>query len=177
MLDSLFTFRGRLTRRQYFAASVLIHLVLGCIIVLGFWIMKPAPGSRQGIGAGAVLLILAIPALLSLWMSFSTQAARIRDIGWDPRIVMTASLAIGIIAYLVVLLMPEGATTELISKLVKAVNIAYGLGLLLTPSDYHVPADPTFDAPPAPLRSDRIEASPAPRLPSRNAATFGRRGL
>lgn len=177
MLEAIFTFRGRLTRRQYLAASVLIYLVIGCIITVGFWIMKPAPGSRHGIGAGAVLLILAIPALPSFWMSFSIQAARIRDIGWDPRILITTSLAINAIAYLVLLLMPEGATTEIISKLVGAANIAYGLGLLMLPSDYHVPADPTFDAPPTPMRSDRIEASPAHRLPSRNGATFGRRGL
>ncbi|MFS2180396.1 DUF805 domain-containing protein [Rhizobium pisi] len=177
MLDAIFAFRGRLRRRQYLGASVLIYLVVGCIITVGFWIMKSAPGSKHGIGAGAVLLILAIPALPSFWMSLSIQAARIRDIGWDPRILITASLAINAVAYLVLFLMPEGATTELISKLVKGANIAYGLGLLLLPSDYHVPADPTFDAPPAPMRSGRVEASPAQRLPGRNGATFGRRGL
>ncbi|MGO4484773.1 hypothetical protein EFD55_26185 [Rhizobium pisi] len=152
-------------------------LIIVCIVAVGFWIAKPQAMSRPGMGAGAVLLILAIAALPSVWMSLSIQAARIRDIGWDPRIVMTAALAVNVVAFLIALLMREWPMTELISKLVKGANIAYGLGLLLLPSNYHVPADPTFDTPPTPMRSARVEASPAQRLPGRNGATFGRRGL
>ncbi|RUM18039.1 hypothetical protein EFQ99_33575 [Rhizobium vallis] len=170
-------FRGRLRRLHYLAACCVLSLVVGCIIAGGFWIMRPPPGSGQVMRAGTTLLILAIPMLPSFWIGFSIQAARIRDIGWNPAILIAASLAIQAAAYLVPLLMPEGTTVEIIAKVAKAANIAYGLGLLFLPSNFHVPDSPSFDEQPTPTRPERVEASPARRLPSRSGATFGRRGL
>lgn len=177
MLDSLFMFRGRLRRLQYLAACFLLSLVVGCVIVGGFWIMRPPPGSGHVMRAGTTLLILAIPMLASFWIGFSIQAARIRDIGWEPPILIAASLAITAIAYLVPLLMPDGATVDIIAKVAKAVNLAYGLALLLLPSNFHVADSPSFDPQLAPTRPERTEASPAHRVASRSGPTFGRRGL
>lgn len=177
MLESLFTFRGRLRRLQYLAACVATSLVIGSIIAVGLWIVKPSLGSRQGIGAGTMLLILGITLLPAFWIGFSTQAARVRDIGWDPRILITASIAINAIAYLAPLVMPEGTAADIVSKMVKATNFGYGLCLLLLPSNYHVPDSPAFDPPPVSKPSGRVEIPAAHRPPSRGGATFGRRGL
>ncbi|WP_141103924.1 DUF805 domain-containing protein [Rhizobium sp. R634] len=177
MLESLFTFRGRLRRLQYLAVCVATTLVIGGIIGGGLWIMKSSLGGRQGMGAGAMFLILGIMLLPAFWISFSTQAARVRDIGWDPRILITASIAINAIAYLAPLLIPDGTTVDIISKLVKATNFGYGLTLLLLPSNYHVPDSPSFDPPRVSKPSGRVEIPAAPRPQGRGGATFGRRGL
>lgn len=177
MLESLFTFRGRLRRLQYLAVCVATTLVIGGIIGGGLWIMAPSFGSREGMGASATFLILGIMLLPAFWISFSTQAARVRDIGWDPRILITASIAINVIAYLAPLVIPEGTAADIISKMVKATNFGYGLCLLLVPSNHHVPDSPAFDPPPVSKPSGRVEIPSAHRPPARGGATFGRRGL
>ncbi|OWV77155.1 hypothetical protein ATY76_04195 [Rhizobium sp. R339] len=164
-------------RLQYFGACVATSFVIGCILAGGFWIMKPLFGSGQGIGAGAMLLMLVGIALLpGFWVSFSIQAARVRDIGWDPRIFVTASIVINA-AYLALLVIPEGTTADIISKLVKATNLGYGLTLLLLPSNFHVPDSPSFDPPRVSKPTGRVEIPAAPRPQGRGGATFGRRGL
>ena len=199
MLDSMFSFRGRIGRLQYFLRCLGLGGGVGAAAVLVMVVLVAARGPASLASAllpAGLLMLIAVPVFC--WISFSLQARRIRDIGWSPVYVIPAWIAIGVIDQLVALSAPALGVGLLHRQTMVGILINLGLAgcLLFWPSradDGAEPAEPVdwgdpgppapataYDAPlrPAALVS---EASPRPAAPAWNAApvrpSFGRRGL
>ncbi len=92
MFEIAFSFHGRLKRLQYFLASLGLGLAfaagLGAIVVA---FIAAAAGHKWSVLA--LLLVALLPLVVGLlWCSLSLHVRRIRDIGWDPTIVVASWL-------------------------------------------------------------------------------------
>src|SRR5579872_269574 len=88
MLASVFSFRGRINRLQYFFGNFAVGGALALLawMLIGFTELAPTARPSATMALDAVFLVLAAP--LALWCAVSLQARRLRDIGWEPLIVM-----------------------------------------------------------------------------------------
>src|SRR5271154_3884479 len=94
MLAAIFSFRGRLNRIQYFLGSWGLGMAL---VVLAVILFVGALGGRSpeepqnmaSLGLTALFCIVVLGPIY-LWVSFSMQARRFRDIGWEPTVVIPA---------------------------------------------------------------------------------------
>ncbi len=189
MIEALFMFGGRLNRLQYLLAGVLTHLVGGGILLLGVVSMG------NGAGAGAIAP-LALAGIALIWMALSLQAARIRDIGLSPLLVIMAFTIVYSMAHIGKETMKDTDIGTVLAGLTIALQALFGFFLLLMPgegSHTSEPPDPLDDNSAllyrrtAMIRSeDAVGVRPTPRHseePSargRQAATkpsFGRRGV
>ena len=189
MVEALFMFGGRLNRLQYLLAGVLTHLVGGAILLLGIVSMG------NGAGAGAIA-ILALAGIALLWMALSLQAARIRDIGLSPLLVILAFTIVYSMAHFGKETMKDTDIGTVLAGLTIALQAVFGFFLLLMPGkDSHTsqPPDPLddhsalLDRRAAMMRSeDAVGLRPTPRhseeasTRGRQAGTkpsFGRRGM
>ncbi|MDL2410452.1 hypothetical protein PY650_33700 [Rhizobium calliandrae] len=194
MIDSLFCFRGRVGRLRFFlygfiivpVAFFLMFLFLPALYVFGLHL----DASRS-----TTLMAVVPPVAGFFWMQLSIQAARIRDIGWKPGVIIPALLLIDVADLIVAYLFPALALeTKHFTALSEVVNAIFTIALLFTPSDGDQAA-PTIVFPEIPLprfrkgirraRSDGATAvqpslSPSGMLRSadvRGQQSFGRRGL
>lgn len=187
MIEALFMFGGRINRLQYFLASLVTHLVGGGILVLG--VVSMGRG-----GAGAVIAILATAGLAMLWMSLSLQAARIRDIGLNPLLVLMAFAAIYTMTHIGKEMTKGTEIGTLLAGLAFVLQALFGFFLLFTPGHAARPGDPPapgdetirVDRRAAMIRSDEGTAARPSTRPSHQSPTrasqaaprtsFGRRG-
>jgi uncharacterized membrane protein YhaH (DUF805 family) len=88
MLASVFSFRGRINRLQYLLGNFAVGgaLALPAWTLIGFTELAPTTRPSPTMALDAVLLVLAAP--LAIWSAVSLQARRLRDIGWEPLIVL-----------------------------------------------------------------------------------------
>src|SRR5580698_7771738 len=88
MLTAVFSFRGRINRLQYFLGTFAIGGVLALLaaMVISFTELAPTARPSLAMALDAVFLVFAAP--LATWSAVSLQARRLRDIGWEPLIVM-----------------------------------------------------------------------------------------
>lgn len=189
MVEALFMFGGRLNRFQYLLAGVLTHLVGGGILLLGVVSMG------NGAGAGAIAT-LALAGIALLWMALSLQAARIRDIGLSPLLVILAFTIVYSMAHIGKETMKDTDIGPVLAGLTIALQAVFGFFLLLMPgkgSHTSDPPDPLddntalLDRRAAMIRSeDAAAVRPTPRhseeasTRGRQAGTkpsFGRRGV
>jgi len=187
MLGAVFSFRGRLNRIQYFLGSWAlgtVTIVLALIVVVG---VAGSRGMDQAnlLRAGVTVLI----ALLAIgpvyfWISFSLQARRFRDIGWEPVFVIPAWVGLDVVDRLAVYGAPQIAVVQGMgaSWLGLLLNLGLGLCLLFWPGRKFEDIASVFDdAPPPPSRvpaSAAPAARPATQWSSNPVRTgFGRRGL
>jgi uncharacterized membrane protein YhaH (DUF805 family) len=93
MLAAVFSFRGRLNRRQYFLGNIAVGLVLALLAatVIGFIELAPTARPAMTMDVTAVLLVIAAP--LAVWSAVSLQARRLRDIGLEPLLVIPLWIA------------------------------------------------------------------------------------
>jgi|HubBroStandDraft_1064217.scaffolds.fasta_scaffold317040_2 uncharacterized membrane protein YhaH (DUF805 family) len=187
MLSTVFSFRGRINRLQYFLGSLglgFAEVILVGVAGLLFLALRAGMGDLR---AATLCLVLALPALPAVaWIGFSLQARRFRDIGWEPVFVIPA----WIFVLAVDRAFAGGITTTMFSVehmfrqtiLGQLFNLAMVLCLLFWPGRTY--ADDFLD-PGQPVRASRpAEPAPAParsaagRFPASPAVTgFGRRGL
>jgi hypothetical protein len=116
------------------------------------------------------------------FVSFTLQAMRIRDIGWDPVCVIPGWIAAAIVDGMVAGRFPSWAIEQgrhgtIVGALINLVLLG---ALLFWPSgDYHE-SGPSFDAtPPKPEGSmfrPTAASAPAARIAQATRAEFGRRG-
>ncbi|KPF42592.1 DUF805 domain-containing protein [Rhizobium sp. AAP43] len=194
MIEVLFMFRGRLNRLQYFLTGLVAHLVVGGVAVIGIMSMRSGSGVQ-------ILLLLALFGLVSLWMSLSLQAARIRDIGLSPLLVMLGFTAVFVVAYGAEAQMVGTPIGSLLSALTIGLQLVSGLFLLFMPGDsfsWTAPDAPRPDHPsldrrtvaarngsPTPTRSGVTRSSDPTSQRSSGTASqaaqarpaFGRRGM
>ena len=194
MIDSLLCFRGRVGRLKFFlysfvvlpAAFFLALLILPILYVFGLHLSA---------SKSTALMAVAPPIAGFLWMQLSLQAARIRDIGWKPGVIIPALLLIHVIDLIVAYLFPalalEPKRFTLVSEVVYA---GFTIAMLFTPSDGDQAA-PIIIFPEIPLprfrkgirrvRSGGATSVQPPLSPSgmprtaaiRGQQSFGRRGL
>jgi len=92
MLAVIFSFRGRINRLQYllglaglFFGSFVFCCIVGAVfLALGLAVRR----SVAMLIFGFFELLVLLPAIV--WISFSLQARRFRDIGWEPIFVIPA---------------------------------------------------------------------------------------
>jgi uncharacterized membrane protein YhaH (DUF805 family) len=202
MFDFLFSFRGRIGRLQYFTRSIVanIVLILMAIFAIGAGV---SGGHTSKTGAVGLVLLLMLPFLVvSLWISFSLQARRFRDIGWNPAYVIPGWILASVVLQIV--LTPSGPSLagqmqQLL--LVGLLNFVMGGILLFWPGNGGGDIDKlasTFDlpepdepertvrsmpsrpawAPPQSQPQARTQPAPQPAYrPQPAPGGFGRRGL
>ena len=178
MLEGAFTFRGRIGRMQFFIDGLLSGV--GCVvaaIVLAFLVV---PARHDAIGIAFFIACFALAGLVVLWFSLSLYVRRIRDIGWDPVVVIggwiVGNLADAVLAGLVPGLAVGAAHHATIIGSVA--NPLLSLALLFWPGH----DGPDHDAGSAPPRRARAAFAPAAPVatasphPARQRTGFGRRG-
>lgn len=189
MIEVLFMFGGRLNRFQYFLAGFLTHLVGGGILLLGVVSMG------NGAGAGAIAT-LALAGIALLWMALSLQAARIRDIGLSPLLVIMTFTIVYALVHIGKETMKDTDIGTVLAGLTIALQAVFGFFLLLMPgegSHTSEPPDPLddnsalLDRRTAMIRSeDAAGMRPTPRhseevstrgRQARTKPSFGRRGM
>ncbi|MBB5575800.1 DUF805 domain-containing protein [Rhizobium paranaense] len=195
MIGNLFCFQGRIGRLKYFlwgyiflpGAIFLTMLILPFLFIFGFHFD----------GSKTTALMIVVPAVaVFLWTHLSLQVARIRDIGWNPMVIVPAMLSLDVVDVTVGYLFPALALgTKHYTIVSEVINAVYTIALLFTPGDgdYAVPAI-VFPEIPLPkskkgiFRSTRSDAAtpaepprPSSGMPrpadARGQVSFGRRGL
>lgn len=88
MFASVFSFRGRVNRLQYALGNIAVGGALALLAGMLISFIELAPTARPSLtmALDAVFLVFAAP--LALWSAVSLQARRLRDIGWEPIIVL-----------------------------------------------------------------------------------------
>src|SRR5450432_2422977 len=146
MLGFLFGFNARLGRLHYFLSTIALAVVMTavCFVIVGYAIQSTPRGMDPSAGLVAWPVIVAV--LVFLWITFTLQSMRIRDIGWDPVCVIPMWIAIVVVDGLVAGKIPAWSLgPEHHGTIVGLLfNAALFLALMFWPSgDYE---DPTFDA-------------------------------
>jgi uncharacterized membrane protein YhaH (DUF805 family) len=188
MLGAVFSYRGRLNRIQYFLAIMGLGLGAAVVavvaIVVAFGGQPPDRASVMRAGLGLIpVALIAVPVFY--WISFSLQARRFRDIGWEPVFVIPAWLICDVIDRVAIMGAPQFAVSPSagVSWLGLLVNLGLGLCLLFWPGRTFEDVAAVFDdVPPQPSRAQANAPAPAaqpatPWSPSSTATGFGRRGL
>jgi uncharacterized membrane protein YhaH (DUF805 family) len=180
MLAKLFSFRGRMKRLEFLGwsvlATVLLVLALATLLIGGVFSVRGAH-----LGVEAVIIVVAVWAVLIVgctWISLALSAKRIRDIGGNPTIVITAVFAITLIDALVLTRFTKlplfwlGHQHTMVGLVI---NMAYGAALLLWPSENSntEPGEPARREA-AVLSRPRVEQPPLPQ-PSAGRREFGLR--
>jgi uncharacterized membrane protein YhaH (DUF805 family) len=110
MLASVFNFRGRINRSRYFLGSLAIGAIFVALaqLFMAFGHPPETPRSALAVTLDAVLLVMAAP--MTAWIAVSLQVRRLRDIGWNPLIVVP--LWIGALAGMAVQGSPDIVQTQ-----------------------------------------------------------------
>jgi uncharacterized membrane protein YhaH (DUF805 family) len=193
MLAAIFSFRGRLNRLQYFLGSWGLGFVL---VVLAVILFVGALGGRSpeqprdmaSLGLTALFCIVVLVPIY-LWVSFSMQARRFRDIGWEPAVVIPAWIGLDLLDRLAVWAAPPIAVTpdSGVSWFGLLLNLGFGCCLLFWPGRPAFDVAAVFDDVPPPSQPHepprgqpavaRANFAPDARSASTAPAGFGRRGL
>lgn len=91
MIGNLFYFRGQMGRLKYFLWSFILvpaAFFLSLLILPFFYVF----GLHLGASKTTTLISVVPPLVIFLWTHLSLQAARIRDIGWKPQIIIPGFL-------------------------------------------------------------------------------------
>ncbi len=183
MLGFLFGFNARLGRLHYFLSSVGLAVVmtLVCFAIASYALQHSPKGAP--LSADLITWPVLIAIIVFLWVTFTLQSMRIRDIGWDPVCVIPMWFTIMIVDKVVAGKIPAwsvgtGHHQTVVGALV---NLGLLLALAFWPSGPASGSTPGFgetrprrDEPPA----DRSGAPsvPAARMARVAGAEFGRRG-
>jgi uncharacterized membrane protein YhaH (DUF805 family) len=171
MLEMIFGFNARLGRLNYFLFSLAFGVVnVALAIPLVFYLRD------HGIRPTTVAQLWAAGwpayAFVGFYMfgSFTLAAMRVRDIGWDPVIVIAGWIALDVMNHF---LAERVAGLTILAGLV---NLGLTLILLFWPSGDHVVSPPSFDDY-KPRSPDREKpASVASQRFAKASGQFGRRG-
>jgi uncharacterized membrane protein YhaH (DUF805 family) len=176
MLGFLFGFNARLGRMHYFLGTIALAVAMVAIFfAIGrFAVQRGMPPSAGVIAWAAIVAIVVF-----LWITFTLQCMRIRDIGWDPVCVIPAWMALLIVDKLVASKIPawslgHGHHQTIVGSLI---NFALILALMFWPSgDYEDPSE-SQPKPDEPSPRPRAASVPAERIARAAGAGFGRRAF
>lgn len=105
MLNIILGFGGRIGRLHYLLLSLLLGFVMTLLtlaIVFGMMPHYTEVGGKvpDGMPAPVLVATMLVVTPLFLWFSFALQTKRIRDIGWNPLLVIPAWIVVDIVAVL-----------------------------------------------------------------------------
>ena len=178
MLDAVFSFRGRINRIQYFLGGLGLAFTVTVIAVVA---IVGLVGARGVAGIMQAMLPLALVALVVgpvyLWVAFSLQARRFRDMGWNPLYVIpgwiVAEVAVRIATFGAASLMMDGLVVTMV------INLFMSACLLFWPGQADAGSTPptktTRTPPPRPLPRTTVATAGQDLNAARSG--FGRRGL
>jgi uncharacterized membrane protein YhaH (DUF805 family) len=175
MLDMVFGFNVRLGRLTYFLSSIALGISNMLLLILAVYYtyrVGPTQGLRPFLlFAGWPLLVVIGFTMVS---NFMLAAMRIRDIGWDPVVVISAWVAVLVIDWMIASRMPALALAQQHGTIIGGlINFGLMLALLFWPGAERAAAPPRFDdfVPSEPRGTMRGSASVA----SDRIARFGHR--
>jgi uncharacterized membrane protein YhaH (DUF805 family) len=181
MLGFLFGFNARLGRLHYFLATIALAVVMTAIcFAIAMSVFQSTPRSMLT----ADRLMTAWPTLVAIvffmWMTFTLQSMRIRDIGWDPVCVIPLWIAILIVDKVVAGKIPAWSLGHNHNGTVVGGLVNLGLILALTfwPSgDYEEPFNDAYRTPDKPAPKTGATSAAAERIARASGAGFGRRAF
>jgi uncharacterized membrane protein YhaH (DUF805 family) len=183
MLGFLFGFNARLGRLHYFLSTIALAVVMTavCFAIAGYAIQSTPRG--MDLSAGLIAWPVIVSVLVFLWITFTLQSMRIRDIGWDPVCVIPAWIALLIVDKLVASKIPAWSLGSEHQGTIVGALINFGLILALTfwPSGEHEGPMPTSAEtrrkPPELPRNQGTASAPAARIARATGTGFGRRAF
>lgn len=185
MLEFLFGFNARIGRLHYFLGTIVLAVIMTAIAfaIAGYAFQHTPRGVRPS-EADLMTWPVIVAGVFFLWVTFTLQAMRIRDIGWDPVCIIPAWIAVIIVDSVVASKVPAWSIGHDHEGTIVGSLINLGLILALTfwPSgDYGNWTPPTLgDArrkPDEPLPGAGGAAAPAARIAQATRAEFGRRSF
>jgi uncharacterized membrane protein YhaH (DUF805 family) len=158
MLGFIFGLNARLGRLHFFLATVVLAIVMTaiCFAIAMLVLRTSSPGAIRPEDLTGSWAIIAAMVVFGL-ATFTLQAMRIRDIGWDPVCVVPAWFALVVVDHLLAPRFPAWAIgPEHQGTMVGAiVNLALMLALMFWPS---ASSEGSYSNP---LQSGRSEAKPS----------------
>lgn len=183
MLDALFSFRGRLSRLQYLGWWLgSIGLIVLAVVIAFFsfgvgWaatakVSQPGWGSLLAAGLVAILFMLGL-LVVCFWIGLALATKRIRDIGWNPLLVIGGIFLFSIVDMVVLSRLLGGIGPKTYggggSVIGLLVNLTYMAVLFFWPSASDGEQDPG-----EPLREAPVIAAAAPRPVMRQSPSADR---
>jgi uncharacterized membrane protein YhaH (DUF805 family) len=109
MLDYVFGLNARLGRLQFFLASIALAVVMTaiCFVIAVNGLVHFPEGAEPELSWEIMTWPILCAAAFFMLVTFSLQAMRIRDIGWDPVVVIGGWIAVMIIDIIVATKMPQ----------------------------------------------------------------------
>lgn len=179
MIDILFGFRGKLTKRQYFVWHFGVACLGGILLALLFHVMALTGNGRPTTLHPLALLPFGLFFLPFIWIGLSLQSARMRDIGFRPLHVVLTFALVYVVTTAAWIFLPDGSMTRILNMLYRGLGVAYSALLLFAPSGYishWMPPDPDDtdqNEPQAPV----AYVAPTRTTVGSNRSSFGQRGL
>jgi hypothetical protein len=181
MLNFVFGFGARLGRLHYFLSTIGLAVVITIIsFMLALYVVRHSPkGSSFSFEQHALTAICA--TILFLWATINLQSIRIRDIGWDPVVVIPAWFLVLVVDALVATKTPAWAIGDGQHETIvgATVNVAFFGVLLFWPSCLDGGARPEFGkrqrsrSAKVLVKSKPAKLSSAPQAPSAARTEFG----
>ena len=187
MLGFLFGFNARLGRMHFFLGTIVLALVMTAIcFAIAATMFPQMPRGFRPTEADFMTWPVIVAIVFFGFVSFTLQAMRIRDIGWDPVCVIPGWIAAAIVDGMIAGKFPSWAIGQghhgtMVGALI---NLVLFGALLFWPSGDHDESAPTFDAAPRkpegsmlrPSTGRSAASAPAARIAQATRAEFGRRG-
>jgi len=183
MLGFLFGFNARLGRLHYFLSSVALAVAMTLFaFAIASYAFQHAPKGAEPSADLITLPVLGVVGVF-LWITFTLQSMRIRDIGWDPVCVIPVWIMILLVDKLVAVKFPgwsvgSGDHETIVGLLI---NFVLALALAFWPSGPETGSMPNPGETRRPREEPPETPRPPPPVPTMHSATptraeFGRRG-
>lgn len=182
MLGFLFGFNARLGRLHFFLGTIGLAVVMTAIcFAIAAAVFQHMPKGFRPTEADMMIWPVIAAMVFFGWATFTLQAMRIRDIGWDPVCVIPAWIAMALVDSMIAGKFPAWSLGHdhhgtIVGALI---NLVLFGALLFWPSGDDE-AMPGFAAPPRkpdapPLPRQSAASAPATRIAQTTRAEFGRR--
>jgi uncharacterized membrane protein YhaH (DUF805 family) len=183
MLGFLFGFNARLGRLHYFLATVAV--AIGMTAAIYAYMSHTFGVAPKGTRLPPDLMTwpVIVLAVVFMWITFTLQSMRIRDIGWDPVCVIPGWIALLIFDTIVASKVPAWSLGQEHHGTAVGALVNFGLLLALTfwPSGEYESPTPTFAetrrAPDTPSLGRDASSATAARIARATGADFGRRSV
>jgi uncharacterized membrane protein YhaH (DUF805 family) len=187
MLGFLFGFNARLGRMHFFLGTIVLAVVMTAIcFAIAATMFQQMPRGFNPTEADFMTWPVMIAIVFFGFVSFTLQAMRIRDIGWDPVCVIPGWFAAAIVDGMIAGRFPSWAIEQghhgtMVGALI---NLVLFGALLFWPSGDYDESSTTFNTAPhkpegsmfRPSTGRSAASAPAARIAQATRADFGRRG-
>ena len=182
MLKRLLSKKGWIGRGEFFWTMVVLNVAVplgfGALIGAAMLLHIVSPGGAKSLGAVIVIGFIAYGGLTG-WVNVALQFRRMRDIGWEPALVIPCGLLVWLaVDVLVLVLAPDAWSRPAVAAVNGIVFLLYCGMLCLLPSQGAGPDDiaEVFSDTPRPTAPQATLRPAMAGSPGRSPGGFGRRG-